>query len=162
MGFTKSGLAQPHHEMPGPAAKMPGPAFAHFYHRFDHFLYRPHAFEVGEISTGLRLTSRLHHTTSRSLTADLDRYCISGIVVSSCFKRKHPVYRSHVGRSCACMSANALLPAAKAEREILTLPSERSLRYDVARDRSRVIMGLHEPWGGEDLRRLGESIHKTM
>jgi hypothetical protein len=62
MGFTKGGLAQPHHEMPGPAAKMPGPAFAHFYHRFDHFLYRPHAFEVGEISTGLRLTSRLHHT----------------------------------------------------------------------------------------------------
>jgi hypothetical protein len=62
MGFTKSGLAQPHHEMPGPAAKMPGPAFAHFYHRFDHFLYRPHAVEVGEISTGLRLTSRLHHT----------------------------------------------------------------------------------------------------
>jgi hypothetical protein len=49
--------------MPGPAAKMPRPAFAHFYHGFDHFLYRPHAFEVGEISTGLRLTSRLHHTS---------------------------------------------------------------------------------------------------
>jgi hypothetical protein len=44
---------------------MPGPAFAHFYHRFDHFLYRPHAVEVGEISTGLRLTSRLHHTCAQ-------------------------------------------------------------------------------------------------
>jgi hypothetical protein len=54
--------------MPGSAAKMPGPAFAHFYHRFDHFLYRPHAVEVGEISTGLRLTSCLHHiAVTRSL-----------------------------------------------------------------------------------------------
>jgi hypothetical protein len=36
--------------------------FARFYHRFDHFLRRPPAVEVGEISTGLRLNSRLHHT----------------------------------------------------------------------------------------------------
>jgi hypothetical protein len=59
--FKKSTLAQPHHEMPRPSAKMPGPAFAHFHHRFDHFLYR-HAVEVGEISTGLGVPSRQHHT----------------------------------------------------------------------------------------------------
>jgi hypothetical protein len=71
MFFKKSTLAQPHHEMPGPAAKMPGPAFAHFYHRIDHFLYRPHAVEVGEISTGLRLTSRLYHKNPRTIIAGL-------------------------------------------------------------------------------------------
>jgi hypothetical protein len=36
--------------------------FARFYNCFGHFLCRPHAVEVGEISTGLQFNSRLHHT----------------------------------------------------------------------------------------------------
>jgi hypothetical protein len=37
------------------------PAANHHFARFNHFLRRPHAVEVGEISTGLRFNSRLHH-----------------------------------------------------------------------------------------------------
>jgi hypothetical protein len=37
------------------------PAANTHFARLDHFLRRPHAVEVGEISTGLRLNSCLHH-----------------------------------------------------------------------------------------------------
>jgi hypothetical protein len=43
------------------------PAANHHFARFDHFLRRPHAVEVGEISTGLRFNSRLHHMEEKSL-----------------------------------------------------------------------------------------------
>jgi hypothetical protein len=36
--------------------------FARFYNYMGHFLCRPHAVEVAEILTGLRLNSRLHDT----------------------------------------------------------------------------------------------------
>jgi hypothetical protein len=42
------------------------PAANPHFARFDHFLRCPHAVEVGEISTGLRLNSRLHHTSAES------------------------------------------------------------------------------------------------
>jgi hypothetical protein len=42
---------------------------------FDHVLRRPHAVEVGEISTGLRLNSRLHHIkTGQSMVACPSRF----------------------------------------------------------------------------------------